>query len=243
MIHYHGTPLGGAQTDVARILPGRHAMVSFAAPRDVSAVASMCSSFVLDNGAFSIWKQGGTLDCQTYVEWVREWYRHPAFDWALIPDVIEGDEAENDAHIAWWKDNAADIAGVPVWHFHESLDRLVTLAEAWPIVALGSSGQWPNPGTRGWWQRMAEAMDVVCDEMGRPICKLHGLRMLNPNIFTRLPLRSADSTNVARNGDRVARFGCYTPPTRWQRANVIADRIEVHASSPVFMRDPQGILW
>ncbi len=45
---------------------------------------------------------------------------------------------------------------------------------------------------------MAQAMAQACD-LGRPRVKLHGLRMLDVEVFSRLPLASADSTNVARN--------------------------------------------
>lgn len=85
---------------------------------------------------------------------------------------------------------------------------------------------------------MAEAMGAVCDENGRPKCKLHGLRMLNPDIFTKLPLSSADSTNAAVNCGAIGRFGMYTPATAAQRAAVIADRVELHNSSAIWSRQP-----
>lgn len=125
---------------------------------------------------------------------------HPGCDWAIIPDVIDGDEAANDELIERWPFGRL---GVPVWHYHESLDRLVRLCEVWPRVALGSSGQWPTPGLAGWWQRTNDVMEAICRD-GRPIAKLHGLRMLNPDIFTRLPLSSADSCNAGRNCGAVA---------------------------------------
>ena len=64
---------------------------------------------------------------------------------------------------------------------------------------------------------------------------LHGLRMLDPEIFTRLPLSSADSTNAAVNCGSLSRFGMYIPATSSQRAAVIADRIEQHNSAEVFV--------
>lgn len=205
-------------------------MVPFPRPDDIGLAASLCASFVIDNGAYTIWKRGGAVDCPAYVEFVEAWCRHPAFDWALIPDVIEGDEAENDALLAGWPQ---DIRGVPVWHFHESIERLVELADHWDTVALGSSGDWPTPGTSGWWSRVGEAMGAICSDDGKPACRLHGLRMMSADIFTRLPLSSADSTNVVRNccSDR---FGTYTPPTRSARAAVIADRIEYQQSAPLW---------
>lgn len=235
VIHYHGTPIGGSRQDVARFLIGRHALVPFSRTEDMPIVADVCQSFVLDNGAFTVWRQGGELDVPGYIAWVRQWYRHPGFDWALIPDVIEGDEQDNDELLSAWP---KDLPGAPVWHLHESLDRLSVLSRTWRTVALGSSGQYKTPGTQVWWARMAEAMNVCCDEDGRPLCKLHGLRMLDPDIFSKLPLASADSTNAAVNGGSISRFGMYPPPTSSQRAAVIAERIESHSSAPCFSRQP-----
>ncbi|EOZ5126565.1 hypothetical protein ABL975_17270 [Pseudomonas aeruginosa] len=239
MIHYHGTPIGGTRQDAARFLAGRHALVPFPRQDDVAIVAEVCQSFCFDNGAFSVWKKGGTLDVESYLRWVDDWRRHPGFDWALIPDVIDGDEADNDRLLEQWPEH---LPGVPVWHLHESLERLQRLASAWRTVALGSSGQWATPGTAPWWKRISAAMNSICDARGRPTCRLHGLRMLDPKIFGRLPFASADSTNAAVNGGSVSRFGIYPPPTAGQRAAVIADRIETHNSAPVWTHSGQAEL-
>lgn len=236
MIHYHGTPIGGTRQDAARLLSGRHALVPFPRQDDVGIVAEVCQSFCFDNGAFSVWKKGGSLDVDGYIRWVDDWRLHPGFDWALIPDVIDGDENANDDLLDQWP---ASLPGVPVWHLHESLERLQRLAREWRTVAIGSSGQWASPGTNGWWKRMNEAMAAICDKHGRPACRLHGLRMLDPSIFSRLPFASADSTNAAVNGGSISRFGMYPSPTAGQRASVIADRIESHTSSPVWLPEQQ----
>jgi hypothetical protein len=232
MIHYHGTPMGGPRQDVARFMIGRHALVSHLRREDMPIVAEACQSFVVDSGAFTLWKTGGALDVDAYTRWCEEWHRHPGYDWALIPDVIDGDESANDVMTADWP---REIRGVPVWHLHESIERLQRLASGWTTVALGSSGQWPTPGKENWWRRMNEAMVAVSDDQGRPVCRLHGLRMLNPAVFTRLPLASADSTNAARNSATTGRFGQYAPPTNWQRAAVIAERVEAHNSAPKWL--------
>lgn len=235
MIHYHGTPMGSTRQDVARFMRGRHALVPFPRQEDMGVVAEVCQSFIFDNGAFTVWRLGGQLDVPGYVRWCEQWRRHPGFDWALIPDVIDGDEAANDALLADWPRH---IRGVPVWHMHESIDRLVRLGHEWPVVALGSSGQWSRPGTSGWWHRISEAMNELCDDEGRPPCRLHGLRMLDPQVFSRLPLASADSTNAAVNSGSLDRFGSYVPPTASQRAAVIAERIEAHNSAAGWLRRP-----
>jgi len=230
LIHYHGTPIGGALTEAARFLHGRSALVPFSYPRDLELVMEACRSFVIDNGAFTVWKQGGRLDVAGYIRWVESFYRHPGFDWALIPDVIDGTNAENDAMLLDWP---LKIAGVPVYHLHEPLERAERLANEWPVVALGSSGEWPVPGVPKWWKRMAEVMSVMCDEQGVPKCKLHGLRMMDPAIFTRLPLRSVDSTNCAQNGARNGRAMEETL-TSGQGAIITAMRIESHNSPGVW---------
>jgi len=227
MIHYHGTPMTPV-ADMIRSFAGKHAMVSFEHPGQVELSAEICQSVVLDNGAFSAWKQGKAYDFDGYAAWVEVWHRHPAVDWHIIPDQIDGDEAANDALIRQWPFKRG---AVPVWHMHESLDKLLWLVTDFKRVALGSSGAFATVGNDGWWRRMAEAMAVACDDQGRPLAKLHGLRMLDPGVFSKLPLASADSCNVARNvGIDQAWRGTYVPTSRAARAIVLMERIERHAS-------------
>lgn len=228
MIHYHGTPITPRTAAIAA-LSRRHAMVSFANPQDIDLTAEICQSFALDNGAYPIFTSGkGDIDVVAYAEWVAQWGQHPACDWCLIPDKIDGTERENDQLIERW---SSRCAAVPVWHLHESPDRLRTLAHAWTRVALGSSGEYWEVGSAKWWHRMGEAMGVACED-GFPVAKLHGLRMLNPTIFSQLPLSSADSTNVARNIGIDKRWkGPYVPKSKATRALVLIDRIEAHASA------------
>lgn len=247
MIHYHGLPITPA-TAAAKAVSGGHAFVSFAHPEQLSLAIEVCQTFAVDNGAFSAWRSGKPVtDWNEYYEWVADLHRYPSFDFAVIPDVIDGDEAANDALIdEWpWKDKAPWV-GAPVWHMHESLERLAKLVHGykWPRVCIGSSGQWAQVGTPSWWSRMAEALDVVCDKNGKPVCKLHGLRMLNPEIFTKLPLSSADSTNIGQNvGIDSAWRGTYTPPTKEARAMVMRERIESAQAATAWVRQPiqQGL--
>lgn len=240
MIHYHGTPIGGTAQDAARFLMGRHALVPFKYPAQLGTALDVCQSVVLDNSAFSFWKAGeGEVDVPGYYQWVQSLAGHPNLDWCLIPDKIDGTEQENVDLVTLWLRMGSKVKSVPVWHLHESLDWLEWLADNFQTVALGSSGQWATPGTQGWWQRMGEAMDRICDDQGRPRCKLHGLRMLDPEIFSRLPLASADSTNAAVNNGAVKRFGMYPHPNAAGRAAVIADRIEAHNSASHWAGMPQ----
>tara|TARA_R110000737_G_scaffold138940_1_gene169911 strand:+ start:119 stop:856 length:738 start_codon:yes stop_codon:yes gene_type:complete len=243
MIKYHGTPIGGKTTDAEEILRGRHSLVSFSRPDQLAVCMDVCQSFVLDNGAFSLWKKtGGQVDFTAYVNWVISIYRHPCFDWCLIPDKIDGTEEENSQLVHKWLRLGLKAKGVPIWHLHESLEWLEWLVDRFEWVALGSSGQWSSPNTDAWWGRMTEAMRVCCDVEGRPKTKLHGLRMLDPEIFQHLPLAGADSTNAARNNNQLSRFGMYAPPSAGQRAATIAARIESYNSAPVWLGGKQADL-
>jgi hypothetical protein len=230
MIHYHGLPITPA-TAALRAVNGGHAFVSFRHPDQLTIALDAAQTFAVDNGAFSAWRSGAPVtDWRLYYEWIAELHRYPNFDFAVIPDVIDGDEEANDALLDEWPwRTVAKHVGAPVWHLHESLERLQRLALAWPRICLGSSGEYAQIGTPRWWCRMAEAMNVICDKSGLPVCKLHGLRMLNPEVFTRFPFASADSTNIGQNiGIDSAWRGTYTPPTKEARAALMRERIESH---------------
>lgn len=221
--------MSGPVIDRVRFWTRRHGLVQLQYQDDLAVVADVCQSFIFDNGAFTVWKKGGVLDTDGYYKWVETWNKHPSFDWALIPDVISGDEDQNDRLLEQWP---SELKGVPVWHVHESVERLLRLSKAYSTVALGSSGDYSHPGSNLWWGRMAQVMNLVCDADGAPPCKFHGLRMLSPKVFTRLPLASADSTNAVVNAGSKGRFGIYLPVSAWQRAQIIADRVESHNSAP-----------
>ena len=233
MIHYHGTPMTPV-ADMVKSFAMRHAMVSFENPEQMAVCAEICQSVVLDNGAFSAWKQKKSYDFNGYAAWVDEWRQHPAVDWAVIPDVIDGDEKTNDRMLDLWPFDK--FSSVPVFHMHESLHRCVRLSLEYPRIALGSSAQYATVGNALWWRRMADIMDCICDD-GKPRNKIHGLRMLDPGVFSKLPLASADSTNVARNiGIDKAWKGTYVTKSRAVRALILMERIERHASSNAWSR-------
>jgi hypothetical protein len=151
VIHYHGTPI----TPRAALAPmaGRHFCVSYAHPGDLSWCMAHGASVMLDNGAFSAWTRGLATDWPAFYAWAEPHLRHP--HWAVIPDVIDGDEEANDALVAscplpreW---------AAPVWHMHESMDRLRRLADLYPRICFGSSGQYAKPGTDAWRARIGAA--------------------------------------------------------------------------------------
>ncbi|SNR90188.1 hypothetical protein SAMN06269173_110173 [Hymenobacter mucosus] len=240
MLKIHGTPIGGSKADARQVLTDRWGLVSYERRDQLSLVLEVCKGFVLDNGAFSKWRQGHTefQDYDGYTAWVEKLQQHPRFLWAIIPDHIAGTEAQNNAYLARWPEH---LRGVPVYHMHHSLDRLLWLAQHYETVALGGGIGYEVLKSRAWWQRIREMMEVVTDEHGRPLCQLHGLRMLDPKVFTVLPLTSGDSTNVARNSGQAARFAGTTAKTRGDRACLIADRIEAYDSARSWRREGRQV--
>ena len=230
MIRYHGGPITPEPAALA-CWKRSHAMVSFANPQQTELAFAVADSVAIDNGAWPIFAAGkGTIDVPSYLSFVETWYRHPAFDWCLIPDVIDGNEQENRQLILDWP--LPHSISVPVWHMHESLDTLQWLVDEWPRVAIGSSGEFVTIGTGKWWGRISEAMGVACDAEGRPHVKLHGLRQMDPEVFSVIPYASVDSTNVARNiGIDSAWTGSYIPKRKETRAMLLRDNIENHASA------------
>lgn len=229
MIRYHGGPITPEPAALAA-WKRSHAMISFANPNQTELAFSVADSVALDNGAWPIFAAGkGSIDIPAYLAFVRTWWRHPAFDWCLIPDKIDGDEDANSKLINEWPLDSA--VSVPVWHLHESIEKLCWLADEWPRVALGSSGEFVNIGTSRWWGRISEAMEAICED-GQPKCKLHGLRQMDPEVFSVIPYASVDSTNVARNiGIDSAWTGSYIPRRKETRAMLLRDNIENHPSA------------
>jgi hypothetical protein len=155
--------------------------------------------------------------------------------------VIDGTLEDNRKLVARFQQRGLMPYGVPVWHMHEPTEYLRDLCQSYRRVAIGSSGRYAEIGTDDWWSRMHEAMEVACDENGRPRCKLHGLRMLSPTVFSHVPLSSADSTNVAVNIGIDKRWtGSYQPVTKHMRALVLADRIESHVAAVRWNRPAYG---
>lgn len=221
MIHYHGTPL----TPKAALLEmsGRHFCVSYARPDDLEDCLRIGQSVMLDNGAFSAFTRGQKLDVDGYYDWLDEHLAHP--HWAVIPDVIDGDEQAQRELIATWR--FPKELSAPVWHLGLSIDWLLELASEWPRICLGSSGDYWQVGSQAWCGRMDEAYEAMTSRF-RHLPWVHGMRMLG-QADGRWPLASADSTNVARNYKRnneapdamAARIDRLQPVRRWQTSGQI----------------------
>lgn len=227
-----------------KAMKGKHGFVSFAHPGQLEIAADVCQSFALDNGAYSAWMAGKPIvDWKDFFEWAEEISYFPHCDFIVIPDVIDGDLNAQTALIGSFLRHFGHRGmsiGTPVFHLHEPIEHARYLSRAWTRVCIGSSGEYAEIGTPKWWNRMNQVMIAMCDSSGRPNCKIHGLRMLDPDVFTRFPFSSADSTNVARNIGIDSRWrGTYSPATKEAKAMVLIDRIEAFQSAKRWDHMPQ----
>lgn len=196
--HFHGLPIWGDRGAVCKIaVTGAGAFVSYARPEQIGLALQYADEVAIDNAAFSAWKRGLIINWVEFYRWLMPHYHHERLKFFVIPDVVDGGEEDNNRLIrelpSMFRDKAA-----PVWHLHESLDRLVALCEVWPLVCFGSSGQYATIRTAAWHRRMNEAFTEIY--IRRQLrTKIHGLRMLDGRIVGNYPLATADSTNLACN--------------------------------------------
>jgi hypothetical protein len=237
MLKFHGTPVGGTAKDAIMFLSGRNALFSYYTKGHIQEVLECCDSFIIDNGAFSHWKSGkGEINLSEYFDWQLPLSKHPAHYFTIIPDVIDGTEEQNDKLLLEWEKRKCKKSS-PVFHLGESVNRFKTLSDNYEVVCIGSTSSWARNGSKEWWENMSEFMDSVVDTQGNFPCKVHGLRLLDPRIFTKLPLHSADSTNATVNGHRCQKEGILKSMTRWQGNIRIAQRIEHFQSANNWHKD------
>jgi hypothetical protein len=197
-IHYHGTPI--SPVSVLRLMAGRHFCVSHVRRDQIKHVKQIGQSLMFDNGAFTHYRQNTKPDWPAFYGWVDDQAnRHN--DWAVIPDVIDGSEAENNALLLQWPHGKK--LGSPVWHLGESFKRLHDLAWAgYDRICFGSSGEYWQIDSYKWLKRVEAAFDLLCPHGGgqTPVA-VHMLRGMSV-AGSRFPFASVDSSGFARNHNR-----------------------------------------
>src|SRR5262249_30955441 len=102
-LHYHGTPI--TPRSALYELAGRSFCVSFADPRDIEVVHQIGQSVMIDNGAYSYWQRNKVQDTprswNAYYDFCQTWLSYKT-TWAVIPDVINGTEADNSHLLTEW---------------------------------------------------------------------------------------------------------------------------------------------
>jgi hypothetical protein len=211
----YGLPLN--PTSLLNQLAGASFCVSYATRDKLGAQLDQAIELVghdgillVDNGAFSMWKQGintrGEDYQDAYEDWANDILARCDQAIAVIPDVIDGNEFDN-AELVNETMLDRDRA-MPIWHMHESLEYLTYLCESFNYVGIGSSGQFKDPGTPAWHARMAEAFAAIAkwELEGEGAYIRPRIHLMRAQAFAHLyPVDSSDSTNVAVNHNRQAR--------------------------------------
>ena len=170
------------------------------------------SILLVDNGAFSLHKQGISTRDEAYQEayeaWAQDILDRCPQAIAVIPDVIGGTEEENAQLV---RETMLDCGrAMPIWHMHESISYLLYLCTDFEYVGIGSSGQFWQVGSPEWHSRIKEAFAAIdaweLESEGayiRP--RLHMMRA--QSMAHAYPFDSSDSTNVAMNHGRYRHEG------------------------------------
>lgn len=210
----HGTPI-----TPKRLLPqlkGGSFCVSYMNPEQLDECIELVGKdqiLILDNGAFTAWKKGITLDAawwDGFYTWANAAMDRCPQAVAVIPDVIEGNEEDNlqlikDAlHQEKLKYPERAMA---IWHLNESLDQLQKLYRIFNFVGFGSCQEYDiarnKPGSE-YLERIKEVFahmnywDIKFNITRPWIHMMRGLGVLD-----KIGFDSADSCNVAINHCRT----------------------------------------
>lgn len=226
MIHYHGTPM----TPRSELwgMAGKCFCVSFADPRDADICQKIGQSVMWDNGAFSMFTKGIEVDWHKFYDWVEPKLGHP--HWGVVPDVIDGDPADNLALAKRWP-HRKDCAAA-VWHLHEPIDQIFRLLDlGFGKLCFGSSGDYWQVGSEKWEGRINEAFNALANN--GPIPWVHMMRGLSLG-GKQWPFASADSCNVtlhhAENNETaeyMARgIDALQTPTQWKQKLIQGELIK-----------------
>jgi hypothetical protein len=195
-IHFHGGPITPNRVLIEE-MAGANFFVSYAAAAQIRTCHEIGQQNWIDWPAFSIWKRGLEPDFDGYYRFIEPWLDYPTTV-ATIPDLIEGDEADNSRLVRAWPHEKHK--GVPVYHLHEPVRRLLTLIEAFPRIAMGSSGAYSEVLSAPWERRMDECWREITRIFKRTP-SVHMMRGMQ-TIGKRWPFASVDSTDIARNHNR-----------------------------------------
>jgi hypothetical protein len=175
---------------------------------------------LVDNGAFSAWMSGQQMDdeyWEGFAAWASDILERCPQAVAVIPDVIDGDAAQNDELMhdfmcMDWLDNVGSLPTerlMPVWHMHEPLSRLQYLVESgFAYIAFGSSGEYATPGTAHWDARIQAAFAAIDELVDTGAYARPWIHMMRAQAQAhKYDFDSSDSTNVAVNHCRYKAEG------------------------------------
>lgn len=196
-IKHYGTPITPNRV-LIEAMGGASFCVQWKAPAQVQLCHDLGASVMLDCSAYNAWTSGNPIeDWEPYYDWVGPWLEYPT-TWAVIPDEIKGDELTNDLLMRAWPHGREK--GAPVYHMHENKRRLIELIHSFPLVCIGSSGDYAVVMSEPWQRRMDELWREI-NRVFKQTPQIHMMRGMQC-LGKRWPFAKVDSTDVARNHNR-----------------------------------------
>jgi hypothetical protein len=171
---------------------------------------------MLDSGAYSAWRQSGTIAIDDYIRFVRdvEPCVHTYVNLDVIPGALERPRTWNDTQASadasyrnLQKMKDAGLRPLPVFHQGEDFKWLEKmLADGEDYIGI-SSAKNQRPRLQQQWLDIFFA--TVTDELGRPLIKVHGFGSAHVDWLQRYPFYSVDTSGWIK---AAIKGKIYVPP-------------------------------
>lgn len=142
----------------------------------------------IDSGAYSAKTQGVKISVYQYISFLKRWNSY--IDTAASLDVI------GDGEGTWRNQQVMEGYGekpIPTYHTGEDLDLLQMYIQRYPYIALGGNVGRSADELMGWLDEMWDR--YLTNAAGLPIIRVHAFGVTSPEIMTRYPWYSVDSTS------------------------------------------------
>lgn len=154
----------------------------------------------LDSGAFSAFSLGVEVSLEDYAA-----FCHKNADIILMPSVLDaiGD------HVGTWQNQKRledlGVACLPCYHYGEPEEVLEYYLEHYEYITIGGMVPISSPNLVRWLDRIWP--DHILRD-GEPRAKVHGFGLTSPDLMTRYPWYSVDSSSWVQ----IASFGAVFQP-------------------------------
>jgi len=142
---------------------------------------------ILDSGAYTVWRQGKSIDIEKYMQFYKEneqFFNGGCFNLDVILDA-------KNSYKNWRYIKNSGVDAIPVYHIGTSEKWLKRYMNHTDHIALGAVANLSSVQRR-------HGLDYIfkkylTDEKGKPIVKVHGLGITAMNLIIQYPWYSVDS--------------------------------------------------
>jgi hypothetical protein len=157
---------------------------------------------LLDSGAYTAWRSGGSIDVKDYIAYCveRKSLIHKIVNLDVIPGhpkshytaAAEVEESAKRSYSNQQRMKEAGLASIPVFHQGERLHWLEQmLRDGEPYIGLSPRAFYPTADKMRW---LDSIFNLITDSDGRPLVRTHGFACTSLSLIASYPWRSVDST-------------------------------------------------